>query len=347
MKLKNISVIAIGIIIIFTCLLIVQPNDSFAQEDASPPQLIDLSFTPDIVNTSVSDQNITFTLRITDDLSGVKISSLNIMDPSGTQRLSNNLSLVAGDMFDGIYETTITIPQFSESGNWTIYHLYAVDNVGNDFTYGDDSIPPLGFPYIIQVTSSQEDASPPQLIDLSFTPDIVNTSVSDQNITFTLRITDDLSGVKISSLNIMDPSGTQRLSNNLSLVAGDMFDGIYETTITIPQFSESGNWTIYHLYAVDNVGNDFTYGDDSIPPLGFPYIIQVTSSQEDTDGDGVPNSLDNCIDIPNPNQEDFDGDGIGDACDDDADGDGFYYDIDDCDDTDPFINPDACDIKKD
>jgi uncharacterized repeat protein (TIGR01451 family) len=52
----------------------------------------------------------------------------------------------------------------------------------------------------------------------------------------------------------------------------------------------------------------------------------------DGDGDGVPDSSDNCPIVPNPGQEDGDGDGVGDACDNcpaianpdqaDADGDG-------------------------
>ncbi len=35
---------------------------------------------------------------------------------------------------------------------------------------------------------------------------------------------------------------------------------------------------------------------------------------QDKDGDGVPDAVDNCPDTPNPDQADSDGDGIGDAC---------------------------------
>ncbi|MBM4355185.1 MAG: hypothetical protein FJ109_15615, partial [Deltaproteobacteria bacterium] len=61
---------------------------------------------------------------------------------------------------------------------------------------------------------------------------------------------------------------------------------------------------------------------------------------DDDDGDSVPDAKDNCPVVANATQLDTDGDLKGDACDDDDDADGFA-DKDDCNPTDPLINPNA------
>ena len=68
------------------------------------------------------------------------------------------------------------------------------------------------------------------------------------------------------------------------------------------------------------------------------YTLSVQSAippePADTDGDGVNDNDDNCVDDSNPGQEDCDGDGVGDACSEpcpvDTDGDGVNDDVDNC-----------------
>jgi uncharacterized protein (TIGR03382 family) len=68
------------------------------------------------------------------------------------------------------------------------------------------------------------------------------------------------------------------------------------------------------------------------------------SCLKDSDGDGVPDVLDNCPDVPNPDQKDTDHDGIGDACSNDMDGDGIPNAKDNC----PLVpNPDQADSDND
>ncbi|XP_072050278.1 uncharacterized protein [Amphiura filiformis] len=83
----------------------------------------------------------------------------------------------------------------------------------------------------------------------------------------------------------------------------------------------------------------------------FPGFGGNLCQMNDTDGDGIPDDMDNCPYTPNGNQIDTNNDGEGDACDNDIDGDGVPNDNDTCpftftlnqNDTDGDGIADACD----
>jgi len=102
----------------------------------------------------------------------------------------------------------------------------------------------------------------------------------------------------------------------------------------------------------------YEYGPDEIPrtiTVDSKLDAQITVSggtcPSDTDDDGVPNTYDNCPQLPNTDQDDTDGDGQGNACDDDDDNDTVFDVSDNCSllanpdqtDTDGDGQGDACD----
>jgi len=85
----------------------------------------------------------------------------------------------------------------------------------------------------------------------------------------------------------------------------------------------------------DADGDGVNDGDDLCPATPEGEMVNASgcsTSQIDTDLDGIFDDVDNCVAIANPGQENSDGDALGDVCDPDDDNDG----VDDGDDAFPF-----------
>lgn len=80
--------------------------------------------------------------------------------------------------------------------------------------------------------------------------------------------------------------------------------------------------------------------NDGIASFEKVFTISVVDINEDIDGDGVPNTSDNCPQVANASQLDVDQDGIGDICDSDNDNDNVN-DVDDAFPLDPSESVDT------
>jgi hypothetical protein len=101
------------------------------------------------------------------------------------------------------------------------------------------------------------------------------------------------------------------------LRAGDVFDFTTVELAGVASFRITGIDPAEALSPTDTAA--FVTGLTWVGPTSVPNSLTMVpilaDGGTDTDGDGVPDSLDNCPTIPNPNQLDTDGDGVGDACD--------------------------------
>jgi hypothetical protein len=94
----------------------------------------------------------------------------------------------------------------------------------------------------------------------------------------------------------------------LDLPVGASFNPVTGTLSWTPDSGQAG--TYYVTFVLQNC-TDGCFGT----PDAKQAKIVVNNTIVDTDGDGIPDNVDNCPFVPNPDQSDQDGDGIGDVCD--------------------------------
>ena len=131
-----------------------------------------------------------------------------------------------------------------------------------------------------------EDVTPPEVLEFDYTPKTINTTQADQTITVTIRVADDLSGMptgpSLAGLWFRSPTAGQQqgtffrggeagcLPPYCNLIAGDMMDGTFQNTFTVPRYAQRGTWQISQMYLQDTVGNYRHLDVPTVAAMGFP-----------------------------------------------------------------------------
>jgi hypothetical protein len=264
------------------------PSLAFGQSDTTPPTLVSFSIVPDTIDTRGGPQSVTVTIGATDAPAGaLGFFVVLFRSPSGMQRfeLITPQFPISGDSRDGVWQATGNFPQFTESGTWTVTSLYLQDLVGNFVTHTTSTLQALGLPVNLTVTSNP-DTTPPQVVGLRITPSEIDVSAGAQDVTVEVDLTDALAGVIQVSCVLRSPSGSQAHSLGFLdfqlLSPGTAQSGTWQGTLRIPQFSESGTWTLTALALRDTASNFEAFSTSQLRTLGFSPDLVVRSDPSDT-----------------------------------------------------------------
>ncbi len=134
----------------------------------------------------------------------MNICSLQLDPPAnstGLNSLSTSQSvasiLKSGTINSGVVRLTVSLQRYTRIGLWSLAFVRCNDLYGRETTVYAGQLDSIGLaPNAFINQTGFEDTNPPTLIAFAFSPLIVNTSFSSQEIRISLTASDDLSGFR-------------------------------------------------------------------------------------------------------------------------------------------------------
>jgi hypothetical protein len=267
---RSVVAAATTVVLLFAFVSLERMAQGAAAVDTNPPVLASLAISPTTVDTSAAPAVVTITARLTDERSPsiggtAPLSRVVLTGPGGQQQATAFLSQaqrISGTATDGVYRATLKIPWHAAPGNWNASAVL-VDLSGNTRSLTTANLVGAGFPATV-VQTGAGDTKAPQLVAIGVTPASVDTSQQSQTITVNVHAIDDLSGLSdgvttaASQVVLRGPSGAHHARATLSVdhrTAGNPLDATYVVVVTLPHWSEQGEWSVESVTLVDQVGN--------------------------------------------------------------------------------------------
>lgn len=257
-------------------------DNQAATRDTTAPSVTELSITPAVVDTTSAADAVTVTARVQDAQSGSSDVYMYFRSATTNQSFYGNLSRISGTASDGVYRASFTFPRYSAIGVWRIDNFTTRDALQNSHEYRTADLAALTLPTDVDNRATMEDVSSPELREFSFTPAVIDTSARAASVTVTARLVDAPVGVRDRPFFYFRSSTSDQGGYGyLSRISGTTNDGVYQGTVTFPQFSAAGVWNAYYLAFKDALGNSHEYGTTDLAGLGFVTDLDNQASVED------------------------------------------------------------------
>jgi hypothetical protein len=227
-------------------------------------------------------------------------------------RLGENQAIRPGVYINKVGLAATTGSGFGSETSFNDRDITSLVNHGNNFlyVYAIDDGGPSGLQYEA-VINTNEIPCPPTIPDISI--DDVSLTEGDagtKNFDFTVTRTGDTSGA--STVDFATADDTATASSDYASNSGTVIFGPGSTsgiiTVVVNGDTDVESDETFFVNLSNCLGCNIADGQ------GMGTIVNDDIPLGDIDQDSVPDIIDNCPTVFNPDQTDSDGDGIGDAC---------------------------------
>jgi hypothetical protein len=195
-------------------------------------------------------------------------------------------NLISGDSKDGVYRATVVFPKYSKAGIYVISSITTANlfptTSGSGIlsnTLDTYRLAARGFLTQLEIISNNEDVTPAEISDFSFTPNVIDVTNGSQDVTVTIRAKDAQSGVRSVGAYFFPRDSRNGGGISISLdssnrISGDDKDGIYRGVITFPRNTPPGIYDVY-ISASDGIKNGISLDPTQLAARGYSSQLKI------------------------------------------------------------------------